>query len=118
MQNSFQKLKIKLPFLVGFLSFFLAGYDASVNTSDFVFGRFYFFIALLNIVCILVIEKLPDFTKILAGFINVTACFISSYFMFQANKKGLPFAYALAGLMFTVLTYKDLKKVLSKNVDD
>ncbi len=101
--------KQKLPLIVA-ASVFLISALASFMSGNFTFAFLNLAMALLNFVALRFIERMPERTNALIHLANAVLAFFTAYDFFRAGKKGLPYAWLIAGLVFTIAFIIFLRK--------
>jgi hypothetical protein len=97
------------PLIAGAIVFLLAAIGA-YQGGDKLFLLIYSAIFAINVAAIKFVERLPVETNLIVSLANGLLCFYQAYYLFQIGKKGLPYAYLIAGIGFMIAAYVALRK--------
>ena len=96
-----EKLRIRLPLLIGAIPFLATGIDALVHGKVF-FGTVNVAMAAANLLALRFAEKTPAHTQGVLFVLNALVAWVVGWDYYLAGKKGLPYAWLVVGFFYSI----------------
>ena len=112
------KLKLRLPLMIGSIPFLMAGIDAFSQQKSF-WGGVNLAMVAINLSALFFIKRHAKITNFVLFMCNSIVAFLQGYHYYLDGKKGLPYAWAIAGLFYIVAAFvmNNNSKVTAATVD-
>jgi hypothetical protein len=101
MTDRHEKLRTRLPLLIGAIPFLTAGLDGVLQGKLFL-GIVNLAMAAANLLALRYAERSPDSTKIFLFLLNAVVAWVVAWDYYLTGKQGLPYAWLAAGFFFCV----------------
>lgn len=102
----------RIPLICAGIAYATSGLDLISGQDKILFGIFFLIIAVLNILAVLFIIKLPGQTNGIINILNAVAAVVYSYLTYQSGSPRMPYVYILIAVLFliaSILNFKRLK---------
>ncbi len=98
------KLKLRLPLIIGSIPFILASLDAFSQQNDF-WAFVNLVMVVINLSALMVIRRFSKITNFALFMCNSLVAFLLGYYYYLEGKKGLPYAWAVVGILFIIFAF-------------